>query len=354
MSNAVVTFNPRESYQAIESEIKRREDNIVATLAPGIDRDRWMHIALQAITRSPKLLECTPGSFVLALRDAAELGLNPSGLLGSAYLVPYRNRKTNRLEAQLIPGYRGLIGLARNSGEVRTIEAQVVRQRDDFDFAYGTNKFLHHRPYMNRTGERGEPWVDDRGETQPGRLLDAGPYIAAYAIAILSTGEAQFQVMDATQVEAIRKRSKAADQGPWVTDTAEMWRKSPTRNLLKYLPLSVERLQRALVLEDEAEGDAFASPQVAASAPRRALAESLGVPTGDNEPDLPAEADVAADADDVDSEDGEFEDVSDQPDPGPGSCSVTDEKLGACVLAEGHKTNHRNAEGETWREGEKA
>jgi recombination protein RecT len=290
--------NPREQYAAIEAEVKAREDRIVASLASTIPRERFLAVALQGVMRSPKLLNCTPASIVRALIDAAELGLEPSGLMGSAYLVPYRNKKTRRDEAKLIPGYRGLIGLARRSGEVRTVEAQMVRERDVFDYAYGTNKFLDHRPYLNRDGARGEDSIDERGETVPGRLLDGGRYIAAYAIAVLSTGEPQFHVMSIDQVDAIRRRSKAADDGPWVTDYPEMGRKTPTRNLLKYLPLSVVELTRALELEDEAEGEAVKVRDV--SPARKQLAGALGIPT-----EAPAaEPDEGDDAEADDAEEG--------------------------------------------------
>jgi recombination protein RecT len=274
-TSAVAVIDKKAAYATIEAEYDRNEARIVASLAQSIPPERFRAVALQGIARQPKLLECTTASILRALIDAAELGLEPSGLLGSAYLVPYRNRKTGRYEAQLIPGYRGLIGLARRSGEIRTIEAQVVRERDEFSFAYGTDKYLTHRPYLNTTGERGFATIDDRGETVAGRLLDRGAFIAAYAIAVLSTGEQQFHVMDASEIEAIRRRSKAADNGPWVTDTAEMWRKSPTRNLLKYLPLSVTALQRALSLEDEAEGGAIVVRDV--SPARTQLQDALGM-----------------------------------------------------------------------------
>lgn len=271
MTNAVVprTSNPRAQYELIERTVREREADIVATLVPTIPASRFIAVALQAVTRSPRLLECTPASIVKALRDAAELGLEPSGLMGSAYLVPYKNKRSQRYEAQLIAGYRGLIDLARRSGEVVTVEAHVVRERDGFDYAYGTEQFLKHKPYLNTSGA-----VDD--DDKP---LDAGRYVAAYAFARLTSGEVQFEVMDVPQIEAVRRRSKAADDGPWVSDWAEMARKTPTRRLLKYLPLSVVSLQRVLELEDEAESEAVAVTTT--SAARNRLQEALLTPSAD-------------------------------------------------------------------------
>lgn len=264
---AVVRVNPKQAFSKIEQAIVDHESEILSTLAAGLDRKRFLAVALQAITRTPKLLECTPTSFVLALRDAAELGLEPSGLFGSAYLVPYRNKKTTKLEAKLIAGYRGLIDLARRSGEVRTVEAHVVRERDVFEYEYGTEQHLRHRPYLNRLSER-----DDEQH-----LLDAGPYVAAYSLARLASGTTQFDVMDVAEIEAVRRSSKAADDGPWVTHWAQMACKTPTRRLLKYLPLSVVQLTRALELEDEAENEA--QPSATSATARRALTDALNVST---------------------------------------------------------------------------
>jgi recombination protein RecT len=275
-SSAVVVIDRKESYAKIQTAITEQEARILAALSPTISSRSFMTAALQAVARSPGLLECTPASFVLALMDAAELGLVPSGLLGSAYLVPYKNSKSGRMEAKLIPGYRGLIDLARRSGEVSTVEGRVVRQRDAFEFEYGTRQYLRHVPYLNLNAERGDPFLDDRGEERQGLILDGGPYVAAYARAVLSSGEEQFIVQPIAWVNGIRARSKAKDSGPWVSDYEPMAAKTMIRSLMKYLPVAVDRLTRALELEDLAEGEA-ATPTVAESPARRALQAALGV-----------------------------------------------------------------------------
>mgnify|MGYP001582822741 CR=1 FL=1 len=312
-ASAVVVRAPdrKAAYAAIAEQITTHEARIVSALTPTVSRQRFMAVALQAVTRSPRLRECPPASFVLALIDAAELGLVPSGLMGSAYLVPYRNGKSKRYEAKLIPGYRGLIDLARRSGEVATVEAQIVRQRDAFEYQYGTGQFLRHVPYLNLTGERGPETVDDRGETRLGALLDGGPYVAVWARAVLAAGQEQFDVKGMPFIEGIRRRSKSADEGPWVSDYEAMARKTMARQLLKYLPLSVDRLTRALELEDEAESDA-AAPEAAPSPARSTLQAALGIAATPEEPGDEAESDaegeqaVDPDADEAEPVDGEF------------------------------------------------
>lgn len=326
-ASAVIVAQPvnaRDAYDKIKDKIAEREDDIVRTLAPTIPRERFLNIALQAITRSPKLLECTPASFVLALRDAAELGLEPSGLMGQAYLVPFRNKDSGRMEAKLIPGYRGLIDLARRSGEIGKVEARMVRQRDAFDYEFGTSQFIHHRPYLNLTGEtepvideNGLPLRDERGEPVT-KVRDGGPYVAAYVMVALRNGEMLPDMMTVAELNLTRRRSRAADDGPWVSDYGEMGKKTITRRALKYAPFSLtSQLNRALELEDEAESTAGATIVQPATARARFLAQIKGESTTPEEqpderpdeqpatdepdaaPDEPAEGEPSPEADEL-------------------------------------------------------
>lgn len=336
--------NPKQRYAAIEGLVEERRDAIVRTLPATVDPDMFINVALQAVTRTPRLMECTPQSIVKALRDAAEVGLVPSGLLGSAYLVPYYSKHAKSYEAQFQAGYRGLIDLARRSGEVRLIEAHVVRERDDFAFAYGTEGFIRHVPYLNLTGERGPETVDERGEPKMGELLDGGKYIAAYARAVLTSGEEQFEVMSITEVEAIRRRSKASDEGPWVTDYAEMARKTPTRRLLKYLPLSASALTRALEMEDAAESRSTRPPARQVGSGASALASTL---LGNGESSRTPEQEPEGEPDDrvvIDGGTGEVlstDGCGHLPDPNPLGITLP------CTKDAGHSGTHQSEDG-TW------
>jgi len=352
--------NAKQAYADIEAALRDKEDAIVATLGPTIPRERFMAVALQAITRSPRLLECTPASIIKALRDAAELGLEPSGLMGSAYLVPYRNRATGRYEAQLIPGYRGLIDLARRSGELVTMEAHVVRERDAFEFEYGTAQHLTHRPWLNLTGEREVDAVDENtGEAKMGRLVDAGPYVAFYAFARLTSGETQFDVMTVPEVDAIRRRSKASDDGPWVTDYVEMGRKTVVKRLVKFLPLSATDLTRALEIEDAAEGGAEATATV--SAPARAALQAAFTTPAEAEPEAELSERATAEPEaQGDPFPAASEDVSPENPPPvhvPGGTPPIQPPCGnvspygdgeVCALPFGHPNNHRNIDKASW------
>lgn len=187
--------------------------------------DRITRVAMTSIHRTPKLLDCTPESLLGSLLTCTQLGLEPDDAGGRAYLIPYADKAT------LIIGYRGLMELARRSGEIATLDAQVVHKNDVFEFEYGTNPFLRHKPMLEG---------------------DAGPVVAAYAVATTKARAVQFDVMSKADLEAIRGRSRAKNDGPWVTDTNEMYRKTVVRRLCKYLPSSPE-LSRAVSLDEQAE-----------------------------------------------------------------------------------------------------
>src|SRR5262249_4908422 len=196
---------------------------------------------LAATSRSPKLLLCTPMSILNAVVQASQLGLEPGGPLGHAYLVPYEYKRKDGTHlkegthlCQFIIGYRGLIELARRSGQILGIEAHVVHRNDKFQVRWGLAPLLEHVPNFDEPGEM----------------------VAVYAIGHIREGIAQVEVMTTKQVDAIRARSRAADDGPWVTDYEEMARKTVVKRLTKYLPLSSE-FAKAIQVDNEHESGEF-------------------------------------------------------------------------------------------------
>ena len=218
----------------IRDLLERSKSQIQMALPKHLSPDRLLRVAMTSIQRTPKLLECDPKSLVGAVIQSAQLGLEPDGILGHAYLVPYRDKKNNRTLAQLIVGYKGLIDMARRSGQIVSICAHVVYEEDVFDFAYGLEETLHHVPARSN---RGLP-------------------IGAYAVAQLKDGGHAIEVMWVDDIEAIRSRSKTGNTGPWKTDWSEMARKTVIRRLTKYLPLSVE-VARAVAVDEQYERGLF-------------------------------------------------------------------------------------------------
>jgi recombination protein RecT len=200
----------------------------------GLDPERIVTVALNAFSTTPKLLECSPLSLFRALIQCASLGLEPNTAIGQAYLVPFRNNKTNSTDVQLIIGYKGYLGLARRSGELQSISSQCVYEGDEFDFQLGTDEKLRHVP----CGE-----------------IDTKKITHAYAVAHFKGGGYAFEVMTRKQLDAIRAGSKASSFGPWKDYFAQMCRKTVIRRLMNYLPLSIEDkdIQRAVAIDGQNE-----------------------------------------------------------------------------------------------------
>jgi recombination protein RecT len=197
--------------------------------------DRMVRIALTELRKTPKLQECEPISVIGAIVQCAQLGLEPGNSLGHAWLIPYYNTKAGKYQCQFQIGYRGMIDLARRSGQVISIFASEVCENDLFEFEYGLEQKLRHVPCRTSRGH----------------------VIYYYAVAHLKDGGHQFVVMSHHEVDTIRKQSKAASSGPWVTHPDEMGKKTVIRRLFKYLPVSIE-MQQAITHDERGEiGEAY-------------------------------------------------------------------------------------------------
>jgi recombination protein RecT len=211
---------PRTPNQLVGDYLDAMMPSIQSVLPKHVTADRMSRIALNVIRSNPKLLECNLNSLMGGVMEAAKLGLEP-GILGQCYMIPFKNNKTNQMEAQFIVGYRGLIDLVRRSGQISTIEAREVHENDEFDYEYGLEDKLFHKPKLN----------------------DRGKVICYYAKARMKDGGYSFLVMSVEEMEKHRdKHAKAKNFGPWKDEFDEMAKKTVLRKLIKYLPISVENL----------------------------------------------------------------------------------------------------------------
>jgi len=218
-------MKPEQKLDNIRDLISRNKHAIEQSLPSHLTPERLMRVAFNNIQITPGLLECTPASLIGAILQCATLGLEPDGVSGQAYLVPFGGKVT------LIIGYKGLMSLARRSGEISTIEAREVKEKDQFLFKHGTEGYLHHHPSLD---------------------ANPGKNIAFYCLVKYKDGSYQFEVLSIADVERIRQRSKARESGPWKTDYDEMGKKTAVRATCKYLPFSVN-LQTAIGLDERAD-----------------------------------------------------------------------------------------------------
>ena len=209
-----------EKPKNVRDLLEARMGEIQKVLPSVISPQQFLRLALNALQNTPHLMECTMPSFYGAIMQCAQLGLKPN-VNGEAYLIPFKNSKKGGVyECQFIVGYKGLMILARRSGEVANIDAQTVYANDEFDLAYGFEPVLVHKPYLK--GDRGEP-------------------VGFYATVLLKDGGKSAHYMTVADAQRYGKRySKAYNNSPWVTDFEAMAKKSCLRQVLKYAPMSTD------------------------------------------------------------------------------------------------------------------
>jgi len=229
----------------VRDMVERAKPKIASVLASNIDPERFVRVCVFNLTSSDRLMQCTPLSLLECIMAAAEFGLSLGGPMAECYPVPFKN------EAKFIIGYRGLARLARDGGAL-SVEARLVRDGDDFCYSFGLVPELSHTPRQDQEGE----------------------ITHTYAIVALPGGLKQFEVMTFAEVEAIRKRSRAGNDGPWATDWGEMAKKTVFRRLSKWIDLS-PKAREAIDRSDQAEfGELSTFGELVTIAPPRSKSEA--------------------------------------------------------------------------------
>lgn len=223
-------------------------------LPRGMDADRLFRMALTECVKNPALLDCTAESWALAIQTCAAQGLYPDSGLGYMYLIPRNNKKKRGnewitlAEVTAMRGYQGDIALARKSGEILDIYAEVVHERDTYHVRKGLDRTIEHEPYM--------------GDEEPGKL------VGCYAVAKLRGGEVAWVTLTRRDIDRHKKSAQglSRDDSPWNAHEEAMWRKTAIRELFKWLPKASDESERIAreIMTAEAERNAREPIDVAA------------------------------------------------------------------------------------------
>ncbi len=194
----------------VRSAIERMSPQFKAALPAHVSVDRFVRVTLTAVQTNPNLLNADRRTLFAAATKAAQMGLLPDGREGA--IVTFKD------QAQWMPMVAGIMKLVRNSGEISTWSVQAVYENDTFDFCLGDEEHIIHKP----------------------NLANRGKLIAVYSIVTMKDGEKSREVMSVEDVLAIKARSRSGNSGPWVSDFAEMSKKTVIRRHSKRLPLSTD------------------------------------------------------------------------------------------------------------------
>ena len=237
--------------QVMAEAIASRKGALAAVATKYLDADRLVKLAQAALAKTPLLAECDMSSILVELMACSRLGLEPNEA-GGRWLVPFKNSKTGGYDCQGITDYRALIDIARRSGEVTAIHADVVRAGDLWEYWIDSMGpvlvHLKHVPAEEATG-------DLRG---------------AYAIVRLKSGEVQAIFLNMAKIAEYRGRSRGASSGssPWNNDFNAMAIKTAIRRLYNLLPKTpeIQAAREELEREEKEEERPIAPGDVAASA----------------------------------------------------------------------------------------
>lgn len=262
-TNGQIVRKPRDPADRMISLIELMKTQITEALPAHLSPTRMARIASTALRTTPALADCTPISFLGAIMSCSVLGLEPNTPLGQAYLIPFKNRKNQCTDCQLIIGYQGMMALIRRSDMVAGIQAFAVFQGDEFRYSFGLQPTLHHVP------------GDGPENGDPSKLTHA------YAVVRLKDAGADpiFVVLTRRQIEAARVRG-ASGRGvstPWDTDYVAMALKTAMRAAFKWAPRSAE-MARADAIDTTGEGGGSLVPFLPDEANRMLLASGVAEP----------------------------------------------------------------------------
>lgn len=224
---AIGRMTGREAGSSVKAFFEANKEAIAAVLPRHMTPERMSRIALTAMRNTPKLADCHVATFFGAIIACAQLGLEPNTPQGHIYLIPFENSRKGETEVQVVIGYKGLIDLARRSGQIVSLSARVIYAKDTFSIDYGTEDRIVHTPYLG--GGRGD-------------------MVGVYAVAKLKDGGVQFEFMTRPEIDAVRDGSQGYQtakrfnktNSPWMKYYDEMAKKTVIRRLAKYLPMSIE------------------------------------------------------------------------------------------------------------------
>lgn len=214
--------------EAMRGTLVKMQPEFQAALPPQIPVEKFIRTTLTAVQMNPELLGADRRSLLGACMKAAQDGL----LLDGREAAPVIFRTKEGPKVQYMPMVGGILKKIRNSGELASISAHVVYDRDHFEYELGDNENIVHKPFLGE--DRGRP-------------------IAVYAVAKTKDGAIYREVMSVADVDKVRQASRAKDAGPWVQWWDEMAKKTVIRRMAKRLPSSAD-VDQVLQSDNEASG----------------------------------------------------------------------------------------------------
>ena len=230
-----VQVTPQKKMQSV---LQKMMPEIKKAVAQTMTPERFSRIALSLYNGNPVFWEADTTTFLNALMQSAQCGLEPNTVLGEAYVIPYKNNKQGTVEVNFQVGYKGILKMAFNSKEYEAIYAHEVRKGDEFSYEYGLNKTLVHKPADMPSNE----------------------VTHYYAVYKLKNGGSDFVVWSKERVEQHARefsknytyQGKVNQNSVWYKNFDSMAKKTVLIDVLKFAPKSVE-MAKAIDMDYKSE-----------------------------------------------------------------------------------------------------
>jgi recombination protein RecT len=211
---APVPFDPVKTFQS-KAAIAAIKEVLPKYMTPS----RFLSMAIAAskvLAQDPNII---PGSVMVAVYEAAKLGLELGGTTGHAYLIPFKNNDTGKTVVQLITGYKGLIYLCKKNGNVADMKPIIVYEKDKFEqWNDDTGSHFRHEPTV---GERGKP-------------------VAVYCMTTTKDGQVFFHITHIEKIRQVEEGAKRRGGAVWKSDRDSMILKTAVRQAAKYQTITPE------------------------------------------------------------------------------------------------------------------
>lgn len=280
-------LRPREKEKSIVDFLRDPKviKGLEAVATQYLTAERMARIVINAITRVPKLAQCTPASILGSVMISTAIGLEPNTVQQHAFLIPRdrRGKLANgqwgvvATECQFMVGYRGYVVMAKRNPTLIKIFASVICENDVFEHMEGSQAFLKFAAALK---DRGEPigafcFTKEKGAFGE---VDSATVMPWEEIEKIRAKSETFTFLTRAVNEANNQRDqtkaqKKLDDTPWVMWQGEMAAKSAIRRHVKQLDLT-HGLN--VVSEIDAAGDLGTIDMAALADPELAKAVAEG------------------------------------------------------------------------------
>lgn len=269
---------PAPKKQAVTVENMLRSDKTAKAFkevsTTYLSGDKMVRLCINAIRKTPELMNCDPATVLGAMMTSASLGLEPNTPLGQAYLIPYKGRKkvgnewVNTVDCQFQIGYKGMLALAHRNPKVVSIQAEAIRREDHFEHCIGSETFLRFRKTLTERGDLIGSFCHVVYQTEYGK----GEIVMVLPLAEIEKSRDNSQTYRSLKAQADSGKDwakKKLAESPWVKWEDQMAAKTAIRRAFSQIPVTPD-LAIAANLDSTADDGgvdwgAMADPEFAAS-----------------------------------------------------------------------------------------